>query len=245
MKHWWRTEPEQIREEDLRLAKACYRSLIHELDQHIGSLMAGLAKRDLLDNTIIVVTSDHGEHFGEHGLYCHGNSLYRSLVHVPLMVSWPQKIENRTRVSDPVTLRDLPATVLELTGIENNGRLGGISLAGLCTSDGQWQGRGASPLFALVNRNPNSDRSPHHRSSPVAKGSIYSLLEDGKYLIRYSDDERGLYDFLTDVAEERNLATDAAHQVQLQRIEGSLNRQLTGKIGAEGLVKGPDDRRQG
>jgi arylsulfatase A-like enzyme len=207
--------------------------------------MAGLAERNLLDNTIIVVTSDHGEHFGEHDLYCHGNSLYRPLVHVPLMVSWPEKIENRRRVSDPVTLRDLPATILEWTGIENNSRLGGKSLADLCTPDGQWDGRGASPLFALVNRNPNSDKSPHHRSSPVAKGSMYSLLENGKYLIRFGDNERCLYDFFTDVAEEVDLATDQAHQVQLRDIEGSLNRLLKDATGADGLVKGPEEKGQG
>jgi len=245
MKNWWRTEPEQIRPEDLHLAKACYSALIHEVDQHIGSLMAGLSERDLLNNTIIVVTSDHGEHFGEHDLYRHGNSLYRPLVHVPLMVSWPQKIENRLCVSNPVTLRDLPATILEWTGIENNARLGGISLAGLCTRDGQWEGRGTSPLFVLVNPNPNLDKIPHLLWSPVARGSMYSLLEDGKYLIRFGDNERCLYDFLTDIAEESNLASDDVHQVQLQQIERSLNRLLKGTTGAEGLAKGPEDRGQG
>jgi arylsulfatase A-like enzyme len=161
------------------------------------------------------------------------------------MVSWPQKIENRRRVSDPVTLRDLPATILEWTDIENNGRLGGKSLADIGTRDGQWEGRGTSPLFALVNRNPNSDKSPHHRHSPVARGTIYSLLKDGKYLIRFGDDEQSLYDFVTDFTEEQNLATDAAHRVQLQQIESSLNRLLKDATGAEGLAKGPEEEGQG
>ena len=245
MKNWWRTEPDDIRQGDLRLARACYSSLIHEVDRHIGSLMAGLAEHDLLDNTIIVVTSDHGEHFGEHNLYRHGNSLYRPLVHVPFMVSWPQKIENRRRVSNPVTLQDLPATVLEWTGIKNNGRLGGNSLAELCAPDGERKGHVTSPLFALVNRHPNSDKIPNLRWSPVTRGTIHSLLEDGKYLIRFGDDERRMYDFVTDAAEELNLATDVAHHVQMQQIEGSLNRLLKDTAGAKGLAQGSQDEGQG
>lgn len=242
MKNWWLMDVNEIEEEDIRLARACYDSKVHELDQELGALMDGLADRGLLDNTIFIVTSDHGEQFGEHGLYYHGNSLYRSLVHVPLVVSWPRRILDGRCVHEPVTLRDLSVTILELTGIDNKEHLGGNSLADLCIRDGDWETHGTSQLLSTVNPNHKMDESPLHRFSPLEKGTIHSLLEDGKYLIRNGDGEREMYDFVTDVAEELNLAGDAAHQTQLQQIQSSLDRLLQDASGVKGIAEGPESQ---
>jgi len=69
----------------------------------------------LADNTWIIVTADHGEHFGEHGKYWHGNGVYRPLVDVPLLIV-PPNASTGMRVPDAVSLRDLPATVVDLVG---------------------------------------------------------------------------------------------------------------------------------
>ena len=64
-----------------------YEACIAYLDTELGRLFDELAQRGILDQTIIIVTSDHGEHFGEHDLWEHGNSLYSQLLHVPLLIS--------------------------------------------------------------------------------------------------------------------------------------------------------------
>ena len=83
----------------------------------IGALLAELERRGELDNTVVIVTSDHGEEFGEHGLFGHHQTLYLPSIHVPLLVLLPSGASGGTRVVQPVTLRDLPATIVDLAGL--------------------------------------------------------------------------------------------------------------------------------
>src|SRR5262249_42038218 len=75
---------------------------------------------------------DHGEGFNEHGLMNHGNSLYRELIHVPLMMIMPGQIPPGLRVSEPVSLTALPNTVLDLLG-DRDHKFAGTSLKELWT----------------------------------------------------------------------------------------------------------------
>ena len=104
-----------------------YDDAIRYIDAQIGHLLAELDGRGLRQKTWVIVTADHGEHFGEHGLYIHGNSLYRPLIDVPLLVIPPDGV-NVHRVADPVSLRDLPATVADITGLGANSPFPGHSL---------------------------------------------------------------------------------------------------------------------
>ena len=70
----------------------------------------------MLRDTLVIITSDHGEQFGEHGVFNHGFSLYAQEVHVPLLIISPAAPPGCT-VSEPVSLRDLPATVVDLLGL--------------------------------------------------------------------------------------------------------------------------------
>ena len=92
-----------------------YDGTVAYLDDQLGKLFDSLRRDGVLDNTIVVVTGDHGEEFGEHGLYSHGNSLYLPSVHVPLVVVWPKEVPAGRRVAEPVTLRDLPATMAQMS----------------------------------------------------------------------------------------------------------------------------------
>jgi arylsulfatase A-like enzyme len=86
------------------------------LDAQIGRVIAGLKLRGLYDNTMIVVTSDHGEAFGERHSVEHGNSPYQNLLHVALMVKYP-KSAHKGRVDTPVGLIDVAPTVLQQSGV--------------------------------------------------------------------------------------------------------------------------------
>ena len=93
-----------------------YDALIASLDDATRSLFAELAHRGLLDHTIVIITSDHGEQFGEHGKVFHMNSLYRVLLRCP-SDRFPPAVPANQLIATPVSLRDIPRTVLGLTGV--------------------------------------------------------------------------------------------------------------------------------
>ena len=97
------------------------------IDAQIGRIVAGLKQRGLYDNTMIVVTSDHGEAFGERHNVEHGNSPYQNLLHVALLVKYP-KGAHTGRVESPVSLIDVAPTVLQQTGAAVPGTMQGRSL---------------------------------------------------------------------------------------------------------------------
>ena len=74
-------------------------------------------QRSVLDETLVVVASDHGEHLGDHSLFLHGCSLYRQLVGVPLVIVDPKVVPAGRTVAEPVSLRDIPATIVDLVGL--------------------------------------------------------------------------------------------------------------------------------
>jgi len=94
-----------------------YDGLVAYLDDATRRLLAELDRRSALDNTIVIITADHGDQFGEHGKWFHMNSLYRVLLEVPLVVRYPRAVPHDTVIETPVSLRDIPQTVLALTGV--------------------------------------------------------------------------------------------------------------------------------
>jgi uncharacterized protein (TIRG00374 family) len=103
-----------------------YRQEIRYTDEHVGRLIAGLRERGLLDNSVVVLWSDHGEEFQDHGDWWHGTTLYDELVHVPLLVRPPRTSPRvgwdrpamRAGLSVPgwVSLIDVPYTILREAG---------------------------------------------------------------------------------------------------------------------------------
>lgn len=106
---------------------AAYDGSIAYLDSEIGNLLRRLEERGSLANTIVVITSDHGEELGEHGAWGHGRSLHAESVHVPLLLFGPG-IPAGVRVEEPTSIRHIAATVAELSGGDAS-VLGGRSLS--------------------------------------------------------------------------------------------------------------------
>ena len=96
-----------------------YDDCLRGLDAELGRFLDSLKDSGTLDNTWIVIAADHGEEFGEHGIYGHGASLYSQVTHVPLILI-PPLGSNRyasirgQRIGAPVSLRDLPATLADV-----------------------------------------------------------------------------------------------------------------------------------
>jgi arylsulfatase A-like enzyme len=108
--------------------RAMYAATVREMDAEIGWLMTALRKRKLLNNTVVVVTSDHGESFREHGTTRHGYNVYPEVVDVPLIVWSPTFPLPKGRVKEQVRSIDIAPTLLDLAGIETPANYDGRSL---------------------------------------------------------------------------------------------------------------------
>jgi len=108
----------ELTEEEFALVKSWYRGAIAYLDSQIGLLAQFLRGMSVYDDTIIIVTADHGEHFGEHQLAYHLFSLYEPLIHVPLIMSWPAGLPRGRRIGELVSLTDVAPTLVDLLGLE-------------------------------------------------------------------------------------------------------------------------------
>jgi len=106
-----------------------YDAAILYLDHELGRLLEELDRRDLRENTIIIVTSDHGESFGEHALWGHGSTVYTTQVHVPLVIAGSGRVPAARRIDRPVSMRSVAATVLDLTQPGSANPFPGVSFA--------------------------------------------------------------------------------------------------------------------
>ena len=104
--------------EDRRVLSGLYDGEIAYVDRRIGDLVDLLAARRLLDDTVVVVTSDHGEMLGEHDLFDHKLSLFEPVLRIPLVVRYPPRVEAGQRIASPVLLQDLYPTLLTLAGVD-------------------------------------------------------------------------------------------------------------------------------
>ncbi len=122
---------------------ANYDGCIHEVDAQIGLLLADLEARGVLENTLVVLTSDHGEEFFEHGAWGHGHSLHRELLQVPMILAWPGHLPEGARIPEQVRSVDLMPTLLVLAGLDLPDGMEGRALP-------LHEGTGSRPAFAEV-----------------------------------------------------------------------------------------------
>jgi arylsulfatase A-like enzyme len=125
-------------------------------DDHIGPFLAHLEKVGLRDKTIVIILSDHGEEFGEHGGTGHGRTLHQEVLRVPLVIAAPGLLAP-ARVTTPASLLDVAPTVLDLLGLEPITAHRGVSLVARARAAASGAAsdpaEAARPLFAEVDRN--------------------------------------------------------------------------------------------
>jgi arylsulfatase A-like enzyme len=106
-----------LTDEDKRHVIALYDAGVNYADEQIGRMIDALRERKLLDNTIIVITADHGEELFDRGGYEHGHSLYKEVSHIPLIIRTPRHAGHAVRVRQLVRLIDVYPTILGLVGL--------------------------------------------------------------------------------------------------------------------------------
>jgi arylsulfatase A-like enzyme len=198
--HKPRYAPFRVRRQfrDQRPIRDRYNAAINYLDETVGALLDTLAQRGELERTIVVVTSDHGELFGERGIWGHANNLYLNVLHVPMLVRYPAELPGGRRVAAPVSLRDLGATVLDLAGVRGV-PFPGVSLGPLARGDDSTV---VSPVRALAHRTINLPMK-----FPASRGSLHAAIDHRMHYIRNSGDgSEELFDWRADTAESNDLA---------------------------------------
>jgi arylsulfatase A-like enzyme len=182
-------EPEKMSASERQAQIDAYDDGIAYEDDSVGRLLDELAARGRLENTVVIVTSDHGEEFGEHGLFGHGDALFWPLLHVPLIISYPARVPSNRRISDLVSLADLPATVAGLTGPGQEFPFPGTSLARRWSDAGGAVNSHAGVISELGR--------PH--------GTMRSVVANNIHYIREGDGVEELYNIASDPDEQRNL----------------------------------------
>jgi len=179
-----------------------YDGTIAYLDHHLDGLLRSLSDQGVLKNTVVIITSDHGEEFGEHGVFGHGNSVYWQGLHVPLLILYPPSLPSGKLIHSPVSLRDVPATIMDLI------KLGPTSFPGNSLS--RFWNRGETNV-SIEGEPVLSEVTPAGLTFlptwyPITKGSMNSLVVGHHHYIENGDGTGELYNFDDDPLEQHNLA---------------------------------------
>jgi len=194
-----------------------YDAGIRQMDDGMARLFALLEKKDMLDNTLIIVTSDHGEEFLEHGGVLHGRTQFQEVIHVPLLIRGPG-IPHSKRLRHITSLVDVMPTMLSLLGISPPATLDGINLCPL------WQKSNAQLpqryIFA---------EADHNNKINDAKRAVRHL----QYKLHYDrlSKETQLYDLSDDPGEKVDVAHKHTQLVDsmLSSLKDFMNTRKTGR----------------
>jgi len=199
----------RLNEEEIIALKALYDGEVSYLDHKIGELIEFLKRNHTYDNTLIIVTADHGEHFGEHDLYSHVASLYEPILHIPLIIKYPEWIHKRARISELAQLIDIYPTVIEALDLDPR-FLKGVQGTSLFETNktakyhdyiiAEWEGR--IPDFVMKRmKNSDGDSIVDKFREPM------SMIREGRYkYILNSKGREELYDLDNDKREVNNIS---------------------------------------
>lgn len=178
----------ELTEKELAWVEALYYGEVTFHDEFMGKFIEDIRKKGILDDTVLIITNDHGEELGEHGRLGHGHTLYDELVRAPLLIRHPGRFRQGEVVHDPVEAVDITPTILDLLELPANKDHDGFSIMPLL--EGQPLSR---PAYAV------SDFLDKRRSIRVGDWKMHRWPQ-----------KANLYNVKDDPLEEKDLA-DTAH----------------------------------
>jgi arylsulfatase A-like enzyme len=191
---------------DRRKMASLYDGGIRFTDELVGRLLHILESQGHLDDTVLVILSDHGEEFWDHGSVLHGHTVYQELLHVPLIVRLPGGRGGGHRVPEVVRLLDLAPTLLELAGVR---------------SPPTFQGQSLTPELR--------GRLSSDRPAVSEMGSLKSRIEmPWKLIVDAKKPQPALFDLVRDPHEQDNLAEEQPQRVAT--LAAALRRALPGEL---------------
>jgi arylsulfatase A-like enzyme len=218
-----------ITDAEQRDLKAAYDGGIAYLDQQLGILFDALRRAGVYEHTLIIVTSDHGEAFGEKSLLGHGTSVYQDQVHVPLLIKYPGQ-RKPIEMSALASGVDLYPTAMEAVGAPLGSYLAGRPLQLVSTHL-------ARAIFT------ESYPWPQWRDNPRFRRTQRAMLRDSWKLILSTTGGRELYDLSTDAGENRNLMGEQPRvAAQMEAVLSAWQKNLVPVNGPSGIDKDTLDR---
>jgi arylsulfatase A-like enzyme len=159
------------------------------LDKKVGKILDELKDRGLYDDSLIIITSDHGESFGEHNLMLHGISLYEDNLHVPLLVKYPSGNTPAGTQEHPVSLTGIMPTVLSYLSIPVPEDVQGVP----------FDDREAQTILA------QNYTSTHFKGQQQFRSDVVSLHQGDYKYIRFVKTQDQLFNLREDPAELHNI----------------------------------------
>jgi len=214
-------------DDEIRHLNELYDAELLYVDYVIGKMMRELQSRNLWQDTVFIVTSDHGENIGDHEMMDHVFSLHESIIKIPLIIHYPKLFPSGTSHEYPVQLTDIFPTLLEIIGADakrypSQGR----SLLGREAGDnGIVFSEYYFPKQALQGMDRKGLSKYKGKVSPVDqyKRIIRTVIKDNMKLIWGSDGKHELYNLRLDPGERVNLAANKDYVQTFQELIGMVN----------------------
>lgn len=187
--------------DEIAAINGVYEAALIDMDRETGALLDDLKAQGMLENTVVILTADHGDNLGDHGMFGHKYDVYDTLLHVPLLIWFPDQLKAR-RVTTPVSNLNLFTTILDLVGI--------------APPDTEPESHGsvltdaAGPVFSELNETTPISIQRIAKTYGLDDASKYirsfrAVEVDGWKLIRASDNAHELFDLGADPGELNNL----------------------------------------
>jgi len=216
--------------EEKQLIVDCYDSEIGYLDAGFGELLAMLRHSNLLDNTVIFVTADHGEEFWEHSAWGHYIRMYDFNLRVPLLLKHPDVAEQR-RITTQVRNIDMLPTILEIIGAAPPQPLSGTSLLPYIYNEAQ------TPELPVIAEGGGVKRL----STDEFVDRLYAVrTAEYKYIKNTTKNELQLYNLKDDPLESNNLAHLPGRDQIIVSMEARMNETLRQPVKADFSAEQPD-----
>lgn len=204
-------------------------------DSLFGQVLTSLEQRNVLDNTLIIFVSDHGEQFHEHGIAGHGHTLFDEELLVPLILKPPHFTNPPRVVEDVVEHVDIAPTILDLVGVNPNPRFQGTSILGLISGDDK-KPRLTYAQLRLAQADLVAVRSANLKyvfDAGTGSQSFYDLVADPKEQAPSQEPLPGSGPLL-EYAARRATADASGFHFLVTDSEGS-NRNISGAINVSGM----------
>jgi arylsulfatase A-like enzyme len=188
-------------EQQWREARACYYARITEVDSQLGLLLNQIEKAGEMENTIVIIISDHGKYVGGHGMEAHNFGAFEEIYNIPIIMCTPQMTESR-KSSAKVGLHEIYPTLLDLLNIE-------------------YESVPDSKSFVELVENPNADEEAYRTGYGEYHGTRFPLMQrvlwdDNWKFIFNGFDYDELYDLANDPYEMKNLADKPQYQERIK-----------------------------
>jgi arylsulfatase A-like enzyme len=211
-------------EEDFEILKALYDGELSYLDFMLNEVFELLRERGIFDDTLLIITADHGENIGDHGLMAHQYCLYDTLIRVPLIIRYPRLFPAGHRENGQVQTHEIFTTIMDVLGVERGEVVNDVRGRSLVPSK-----TAAQPLPFAISEDPAPNLAPFRRKCPGFDPSKFDRqlravrYGDYKY-IWASDGRHELYNLLEDPQESDNLIQ--AQPEKAEEMQGQLDNWL-------------------